>query len=314
MLILGNGDSLRGAASVAAVVDFSFHGLDGTALTFLAEGQLPVADGELYPATATVVVKSMVLVNTHTSAVTINLTILKSGSAARRLIPKNMSLGIGFSLYFDGTRLYVINASGEILHTVDTSLFISDEAYAATWDGITDKSASKNALYDKIELLAPKSSPVFTGQATIPTIDLTGGQIAFPGTAVPSADPNTLDDYGEKEWTPSIGGDATYTTQYGASTKIGRRVFFNSRLTIDVIGTGSTNTVSGLPFAQGVITKDAVNVAYFANIATNVVFISGYIQGATLVFVSIVAAAVTTVGNAIFGNGADIIFSGHFDI
>jgi|GEM_PF-2263350 len=116
MIVLASGDSLRGSASVAAVVDFSFHGLNGAVIDLLAEGQLPVADGALYPAAAIVVVKSMILVNTHSAAVSINLTILKSGSTARRLIPKDMSLGIGFSLYFDGSKLYVINASGEILN------------------------------------------------------------------------------------------------------------------------------------------------------------------------------------------------------
>jgi len=116
MLVLANGDSLRGSASIASVVDYSFHGLAGPTLSMLAEGQLPATDGELYPATAIVVVKSMILVNTHTSAVTIDLTILKSGSTARRLVPKSLSLGIAFSLYFDGSKLYVINASGEILN------------------------------------------------------------------------------------------------------------------------------------------------------------------------------------------------------
>jgi len=115
MLVLASGDSLRGSASVAAVVDYSFHGLAGTTISLLAEGQLPSADGALYSAAAVVVVKSIVIVNTHTAAVTINLTILKSGSTARRLLPKNLSLPAGYMAIFDGSRFSVYDASGNLL-------------------------------------------------------------------------------------------------------------------------------------------------------------------------------------------------------
>jgi hypothetical protein len=43
---------------------------------------------------------------------------------------------------------------------------VSDTAYAASWDGVTDVAPSKNAVYDKVELLAPKDDPVFTGNVT----------------------------------------------------------------------------------------------------------------------------------------------------
>jgi len=68
------------------------------------------------------------------------------------------------------------------------------------------------------------------GQQTIPTIDLTGGQIAFPATAVPSSDPNTLDDYEEGEFevaaTMSTSGTITLHATYRLFlyTKIGRLV------------------------------------------------------------------------------------------
>ena len=43
-----------------------------------------------------------------------------------------------------------------------------------------------------------------SGPLTIPTINLTSGQITFPTTQVPSSDANTLDDYEEGTWTPVI--------------------------------------------------------------------------------------------------------------
>lgn len=273
MIVLASGDSLRGSASVAAVVDFSFHGLNGAVIDLLAEGQLPVADGELFPAAAIVVVKSMVLVNTHSAAVTINLTILKAASTARRLIPKDMSLGIGYSLCFDGARLYVINASGEILniftatsHATSHQNGGADEISVAGLSGLLADdqhvlgaevlavAAAKGANNDITSLLA------LSGAQTIPSINLTGGQIAFPATAVPSADSNTLDDYEEGTWTPAITcqtpGDLSvaYTYQNGLYTKVGNHVSV-TYLTITSAFTHTTASgafrMSGLPFTSG---------------------------------------------------------------
>lgn len=85
------------------------------------------------------------------------------------------------------------------------------------------------------------------------TIDVSGaasGQISFPATQNASAGANVLDDYEEGTWTPSLGGNATYTVQTGTYTKIGRMVFIRFTLTINVLGTGSSTTVSGLPFTS----------------------------------------------------------------
>ena len=112
MLVLGIDDSLRGSASIADKIDFSFHGAAGITPALLAQGQLAVADGELFAAVAVSVVKSIIMVNTHTASITINLTLLKSGGVARRLIPKNLTLGIGYLLVFDGSRFAVFDERG----------------------------------------------------------------------------------------------------------------------------------------------------------------------------------------------------------
>lgn len=71
------------------------------AVTFkpLAEGQLAAAKATLYtaPASTETVVLSIILVNTDTSARTVNLYANITGTS-RRLIPKNMSLGAGYRL------------------------------------------------------------------------------------------------------------------------------------------------------------------------------------------------------------------------
>jgi hypothetical protein len=99
------------------------------------------------------------------------------------------------------------------------------------------------------------AAPTLTGQATIPTINLTGGQIAFPATQNPSSDANTLDDYEEGTWTPVINGSssagtASYSQQTGWYTKIGNVVTIGLYVNFSsATGTGSL-LVAGLPFAS----------------------------------------------------------------
>ena len=93
-----------------------------------------------------------------------------------------------------------------------------------------------------------------TGVQTIPTIALTGGQIAFPADAVPSADANTLDDYEEGTWTPDVlftAGkvDITYSLQAGKYTKIGNMVYASCRIILASKGSSNGNAnIAALPF------------------------------------------------------------------
>ena len=102
------------------------------------------------------------------------------------------------------------------------------------------------------------------GQVTLANtpLQLTGGQIKFPSTQIPSADANTLDDYEEGTWTPSIGGNATYTVQSGYYRKIGSLVFISAYILINSRGTGSAAIISGLPFNPGAATS--TNESVFA--------------------------------------------------
>ena len=94
------------------------------------------------------------------------------------------------------------------------------------------------------------AAPTLTGQATIPTINLTGGQIVFPATQAASSNANTLDDYEEGTWTPSgatgfpAGGVPTNIT--ATYTKIGNMV--SVRAQFDGYNDGTSLLISGLPF------------------------------------------------------------------
>jgi hypothetical protein len=82
----------------------------------------------------------------------------------------------------------------------------------------------------------------------------TSDGLTFPATQVASADPNTLDDYEEGLWTPTVegtstAGTATYTLRTGKYTKVGNLVYISIELTWSSgTGTGSLK-LTGLPFA-----------------------------------------------------------------
>lgn len=90
---------------------------------------------------------------------------------------------------------------------------------------------------------------------------LSADGLEFPATQVASAGVNTLDDYEEGSFTPSIGDNGLdgsgegqgYTTQVGRYTKIGNRVYFNLTVLISDLGTLTTTEamrVLGLPFTS----------------------------------------------------------------
>ena len=92
-------------------------------------------------------------------------------------------------------------------------------------------------------------------QTPVP-VYLVTGQLRFPATQLASADANTLDDYEEGTWTPTLtfgGGSAgiTYGSQLGTYVKIGKLVWLNCRLALSAKGssTGSAR-VTGLPFTN----------------------------------------------------------------
>jgi hypothetical protein len=99
------------------------------------------------------------------------------------------------------------------------------------------------------------ATPTITGQATIPTINLTGGQITFPATQSASANANTLDDYEEGTWTPTLtgsgGGAAAYFEQSGTYTKIGNMVTLNMWIYASGKSTISGDLTMTLPFTTG---------------------------------------------------------------
>jgi len=283
MIVLDSTDVIEGGASVTSVVEYTFHGLVGSVLTQLAAGVMDTTlTAALYTAADIVVVTSIILVNTHSAAVAVTLRLDPANAGnPRYIIPKTVSLGIGYSLHTDGVKITVMDANGAIVTTGS----VSDTAYnATTWDGVTDIAPSKNAVRDKFESLTTiATDPIWaaagdlvqgTGNDAAAVLSKggalallrmnsgatavewgTGGQIAFPATAVPSADPNTLDDYEEGTWTATgilaTMGSAATSAMTAFYTKIGNLVTASCQLTFTK-GTGTgVFSITTLPFTSG---------------------------------------------------------------
>jgi len=135
-----------------------------------------------------------------------------------------------------------------------------------------------------------------------------GAGITFPATQSASSDANTLDDYEEGTWTPSIGGTATYGTRIATYTKIGDTVRAYFDITIGTIGTGSTTILSGFPFSSNT-NNDAGCISYFDTLNATVLWLSIQMNaGTSCTFPGTTAATATIInGIAIFKSGTRVI-------
>jgi len=149
------------------------------------------------------------------------------------------------------------NASGAAIRFVTNEVAGTNQYTRAQITGEYDDSSDNNGRLlfattntggNLIERLRIRShgTVILQGGST----SATGTGITFPATQNASADANTLDDYEEGTWTPTLGGfsSVTYAYRIGTYIKIGRMVYafwdfqVNSR-------TGSSNEqITGLPF------------------------------------------------------------------
>jgi hypothetical protein len=149
-------------------------------------------------------------------------------------------------------------AAPGIAFSADTNTGIfnpSADTYAVATGGV------ERERIDSSGRLLVGTSTANTSGAKLQTSD----GLTFPATQVASADPNTLDDYEEGTWTPTVAGlttagTATYTLQTGTYTKIGRLV----TITCTAAYSGGTGAgfliVSNLPFAAANLTNNFGNI------------------------------------------------------
>ena len=206
------------------------------------------------------------------TTLTTSSTVTHNGGTANGVAYLDASkvLTTGSALTFDGTNL----GFGGNLTSSLTSEFYLQSPNAQNFIGINQTSAYVRVAAGNAVLLnlsntvatfylggTEKMSLTTTGLKTASTISVgdatpsaSGAGITFPATQSSSSDANTLDDYEEGTFTPTItgtttAGTGTYSTQDGRYTKIGRVVNYQIYIIWSAhTGTGNMD-VSGLPFA-----------------------------------------------------------------
>lgn len=182
---------------------------------------------------------------------------------------------------------------------------------------LTDETGSGAAVFGTAPSLDTPAiaTPTITGLTT-----LTGGQIKFPATQSASSDVNTLDDYEEGSFTPTITGSGgnsgqAYTAQVGSYIKVGKLVTVHGSVTLSTLGTVTGNAqISGLPFTadttSGLVTPAAVIID---GTTTTYVMTRGFINPNTTVITLRVRTATssgdTTVAQADLANTTVFYFS-----
>jgi hypothetical protein len=184
--------------------------------------------------------------------------------------------------------------------------------YSGNQDSLDIRTASNYVVLsdgDGARQITMKEGQTLALDSAVPNA---GTGITFPATQSASSDANTLDDYEEGTWTPSVGGTATYLEQTGTYVKIGKTVSVVGILRLDVLGTGSAGIVSGLPFTSASTGQTTVNINYYSASAVSTTWISGYIESSVTTFRFSGNTTNTTTPNAainFLGNGSAIYFS-----
>jgi hypothetical protein len=175
--------------------------------------------------------------------------------------------------------------------------------------------ATTDTLTNKTLTLPVVGTTIGVGNATPST---SGAGITFPATQSASTDANTLDDYEEGTWTPTItfGGGSTgltYTSQVGRYTKIGNLVTAFCYIAIANKGssTGAFLT-GGLPFANSGTSAQYTCCAIWTASITNGGSVAGYLNPNA---VGILAGYTSTGGsfstydNTHFATGSELMFN-----
>jgi hypothetical protein len=144
----------------------------------------------------------------------------------------------------------------------------------------------------------------------------TGVGITFPATQSASSDVNTLDDYEEGTFTPTItgtspAGTATYTNQIGKYTKIGDRVLVNVYLSWSGGTGGGQMNISGLPFASD---NQITLASYNANIAMTAGHVMQTITNSTLININSVPSGGGSDANVPYDASGLLIIGGSYKV
>jgi hypothetical protein len=151
---------------------------------------------------------------------------------------------------------------------------------------------------------------ISVGNATPST---SGAGITFPATQSASSDANTLDDYEEGTWTPTVtfgGGSATVASS-AAYIKIGKTCFVNGYVSFSSVSSASSGSITNFPFTAASISGSPRQVLVAREDAATGKMGQVYISAG-----STTAALQDYVGanaGTVFANGYTWIFTGTYN-
>jgi len=204
------------------------------------------------------------------------------------------------------------------LASVDADCVAGNVIPAPEPDGVVLPTPNVVTALGVVNVEVPVAVSVPATVKVLPDPTLRPTEVPLPAAAkIASTDANTLDDYEEGTWTPSVGGTATYTVQNGKYTKVGRMVTISCYMGTNNIGTGSTTVISGLPFTCSTYGGDYAGVQIYSNLANSFTALQGNIgESATTVrFIGLIGGTANITNNSdrtVFGNNADISFTGTY--
>lgn len=237
-----------------------------------------------------------------------NFTVVQSGTAASQAANFPIASQVQNQVFNTLTSTLGTNAITARCAALPLSAYASGQVFTFT-------PSQTNTGPANITVDAAGSSIIFQGGATLIGGELRAGiptRVEYDGAKLNLLAP----EYSQGTWTPSVGGTATYNNQSGSYTKLGRMVFFDLDMTINNIGSGSTGTISGLPFTCNQTNFGVLTVGLWSSTANTFVYVTGTIgTSGTTITLQNATAATATIGNTpFFQNSARIVASGMYHV
>jgi hypothetical protein len=199
------------------------------------------------------------------------LQLQSNGTTALNISGTNVGLGTTSPAAVAGQSLQLGNQSGVFQLNVNGDLYTAHNMYydGTNWRYLATGEASMLDFGGgRINFFRAASGTAGAVATLIPTLTvdntdttsviLNRGTLTFPATQNPSTNPNTLDDYEEGTFTPTLNRSdssptVTYAVRQGTYTKIGNMVTVSiacQSTAVSPAGSGNTS-ITGLPFVNG---------------------------------------------------------------
>jgi len=206
-----------------------------------------------------------------------------------------------------GTTVVLVNACTSGDSVVTESFFVSSVLNAipnspasVNTSNIVAGAVGTTQIASSVTLTTPIVSTTMGVGGATPSGS--GSGITFPATQSASSNANTLDDYEEGTWTPTLSGTGgatgqSYGVQTGTYTKIGTVVTVSFDVRLSTLGTISGQAViGGLPFsANG--ENCGIPIGTFENLGQSIIYLGARLQGGqSYITVFTTTAAASTIG------------------